>query len=87
MRRLFLLTLAGIFLIVFAGGTDAYARRGRRIRPHKAAAAAQVKKPYRVSAKAALVMEMDSGRRIYEKDISRKVLPASTTKQIGRAHV
>lgn len=37
-------------------------------------------RPYRVSAKAAFVMEMDSGRRLYEKDITRKVLPASTTK-------
>ncbi|MFH0753027.1 MAG: D-alanyl-D-alanine carboxypeptidase family protein [Candidatus Omnitrophota bacterium] len=38
------------------------------------------RKPYVVSAKAAFVMDMDSGNKIYAKDITRKILPASTTK-------
>jgi D-alanyl-D-alanine carboxypeptidase (penicillin-binding protein 5/6) len=37
-------------------------------------------RPHVISAKAALLMEVKSGRRIYTKDISRKILPASTTK-------
>ena len=57
--------------VVLVAGTDAQARQPR----HRAPAG-----PYRVSAKAALVMEIDTERKLYAKDITRKILPASTTK-------
>lgn len=37
-------------------------------------------RPHVISAKAALLMEVKSGHRLYAKDAGRKILPASTTK-------
>lgn len=38
------------------------------------------KKGYRVTATSAILMDSSSGKRLYQKDAGRKVLPASTTK-------
>jgi D-alanyl-D-alanine carboxypeptidase (penicillin-binding protein 5/6) len=81
MSRFFVYTLIFSFLAVFVAGTfipcDAQARSRKRSSKYS-----QKKKtgPHVISAKAALLMEVKSGRRVYAKDIGRKILPASTTK-------
>lgn len=78
MRRVFFSVVAAVFLVVTVGGADAEARR--HTHKHKQAQKKTPSGPYRVSAKAALVMEMASRRMVYAGDIARKILPASTTK-------
>jgi D-alanyl-D-alanine carboxypeptidase (penicillin-binding protein 5/6) len=60
--------------------SDAYARSSKKKRSSKSGRVVKKKGPYAVSAKAALVMEMGSDSKLYAKDITRKILPASTTK-------
>ena len=71
-----------VFLLaVFAAGSFfpavAQARSRKRVVKH---AAKKEAGPHIISAKAALVMDMKTGRKLYAKDIGRKILPASTTK-------
>lgn len=57
------------FLAVFVSGAEAAPKSSKK-----------KKKPYSVSARAAILIESDHLKRHYEKEASRKVLPASTTK-------
>ena len=71
------LRLAVLVVLVFAALSsvlypDAWAAKKRK-RAHPAG-------PYVISARAALLMEMNSSDKILAKDITRKILPASTTK-------
>ena len=83
MKKLCRLFFAGVFLVVHVAGvlapSQAYARTSKRKRSVKSHHV-ENQGPYTVSAKAAFVMEMDSGRKVYAKDVTRKILPASTTK-------
>ena len=77
MNRIFPRFPIFFFLAVFVSGTllpydaNAHARNNA----HK-----KTSRPHVISAKSALVMEVKSGRKVYAKDITRKILPASTTK-------
>lgn len=69
-KRFFVTVLAVVFVltIFLPGEVDAAQRRAKRA------------KPYRVSAKSAVLFESDGLRSLYQKSPDRKVLPASTTK-------
>jgi D-alanyl-D-alanine carboxypeptidase (penicillin-binding protein 5/6) len=81
MNRVFSCVLIFSFLLVFVLGafvpSDADARSRKSPPKH---AQKKPERPHVISAKAALLMDMKSGRKIYAKDITRKILPASTTK-------
>ena len=81
MNRIFSRFLVLIFLAVFTIGvcvpSDADARTRKRSHRY---AQKKAPGPHVISARAALLMDMKSGQKIYAKDIGRKILPASTTK-------
>ncbi|MBF0330386.1 MAG: D-alanyl-D-alanine carboxypeptidase [Candidatus Omnitrophica bacterium] len=84
MRKRFNLLFIGLLVAVFSAGalvpTDADARSSKRKHAAVKSSKASSKGPYAVSAKSALVMEMVSGNKLYAQEITRKILPASTTK-------
>lgn len=75
--RYFAAVLAAVFFISAGFVPDAYAAK------KKTKAKTSVKKPsgpYKVSAKSAVLVDVDRLNRVYDKNSSNKVLPASTTK-------
>ena len=71
---LFTFFLLSVLVAAVCCVPDAQARTLKHKRAKKAAGS------YVVSAKAALFMDFDSKNKIYAKDVTRKILPASTTK-------
>ncbi len=83
MRKAFHFLCVVVVWAAFSAGvfvpSDVDAGQSKRKQSAKSRKASK-RKPYVVSAKAALLMEMDSGDKIYAKEMTRKILPASTTK-------
>jgi D-alanyl-D-alanine carboxypeptidase (penicillin-binding protein 5/6) len=78
MNRFALRVFGFVLVTVFATGifvpSDVDARSRKRHSSKKRSGV------HVVSAKAALLMDVKSGRKVYAKDVGRKILPASTTK-------
>ncbi len=77
-RRTFILFLLAVFMAGSFIAPDLEARS--KSSGTGAKGKAPKKQAYVVSAKSAILIELGSGRKIYGKQMTRKVLPASTTK-------